>query len=189
MTERPADIPAAKHSRRRNVGYAVLLVVCLVLLYLLVGRNMKFFLVPSSSMEPTLLPADYLLTLAEDTYRRGDIIVFDDPVERGSHLVKRIVGLPGDVVRVFEGALYLNGEYASEPFTKEPMDYSMERFTVPENEVFVLGDNRNYSDDSHIWTDKSISLDTVVGRVRLVYLPFDRMHVVRRFPLVNVSGE
>lgn len=189
MTDRPAEPLTTKRGLRRNVGYSVLLVVCLALLYLLVGRNMKFFLVPSSSMEPTLLPADYLLTLSEKTYQRGDIIVFDDPMEPGSHLVKRIVGLPGDTVEIFDGVLLINGEYASEPFTREPMDYTMDPFTVPEGEVFVLGDNRNYSDDSHVWADKSIGLDTIVGRVRLVYLPFDRMHFVDRFPLRNLSGE
>lgn len=189
MTDSPAATPTEKRGLRRNAGYVVLLVICLALLYLLVGRNMKFFLVPSSSMEPTLLPSDYMLTLAEDAYARGDIVVFDDPIEPGSHLVKRIVGLPGDVIRVLDGALFLNGEYASEPYTKEPMDYMMEDFRVPENEIFVLGDNRNYSDDSHVWPHRSVGLNTVVGRVRLVYLPFDRIHNVPRFPLRNVSGQ
>ena len=186
MTDRPTDTTAPPRRRRKNIGYSVLLAVCLVLLYLLVVRNMRFFLVPSSSMEPTLLPADYLLTLADDTYERGDVIVIDDPEEEGSHLVKRLIGLPGDVVSVFDGALFINGKYASEPYWKEPMDYSMESYTVPGHEIFVLGDNRNYSDDSHLWKDKSVDLATVVGRVRLVYLPFDRIHRVDRFPLTEV---
>ncbi len=188
MTEVQRSTPKS-HSVRRNAGYVVLLVICLSLLYLLVVRNMRFFLVPSSSMEPTLKPADYLLTLDDEEYRRGDIIVFDDPAEPGSHLVKRIVGVAGDTVRVFDGALFINNEYASEPYIREHMDYFMDDYTVPEGEIFVLGDNRNYSEDSHIWMQKSVSLDTVVGRVRLVYLPFDRMQRIHQFPLTNALGQ
>lgn len=188
MTDIPQETSRKKHLRR-NVGYTILLIVCLVLLYLLVGRSMRFFLVPSSSMEPTLLPSDYLLTLSESQYQRGDIVVFDDPVEKGSHLVKRIVGLPGDVISIFDGALFLNGEYASEPYTKDTMEYVVEDYTVPENKIFVLGDNRNDSDDSHMWPERSVDLAAVVGRVRLVYLPFDRIHFVDRFALQNLSGQ
>jgi hypothetical protein len=72
---------------------------------------------------------------------------------------------------------------------KNTIDYSLDQpYTVRENEVFVLGDNRNFSEDSHEWEYKGISVDSIVGRVRYVYLPFSRMREVRSYPLTNLDG-
>jgi hypothetical protein len=66
------------------------------------------------------------------------------------------------------------------------MDYLLQVYQVGPDEVFVLGDNRNYSEDSHIWR-AGIELSKIVGRVRLVYLPFNRIQRIGRFPLRTVS--
>lgn len=168
--------------KSKRVGECSLLAVCLVLLYLFWIREMRFFLVPSASMEPTLLVGDQLVTLSGKEYRRGDIVVLEDPEEAGGQLVKRIAGLGGERVHVQGGALRINGEYVSEPYIAEPMRYEMEgEVTVPEGHFFVLGDNRNNSDDSHT-RGATIPASDVIGKVRFIYYPYARFGPVRGYP-------
>ncbi len=179
-----------KISRTRFVYYVVLLICASVLLFLLVARDMRFFLVPSPSMIPTFQPRDYLLTLNDSTFERGDLVVLDDPLEAGSYVVKRIVGVGGDTVTITWGALFINDSYVSEPYTLEPyIEYSLPSHEVPEDHVFVLGDNRNESDDSSNWPQHSVPKDNIIGKVRLIYLPFGRQQVVRGYPVVLAPAE
>ncbi|MBX7255797.1 MAG: signal peptidase I [Candidatus Hydrogenedentes bacterium] len=171
------------------------------------------FKVPSRSMEPTLLPGDYLFATPEEYYHRGDIIVLRDPTQKGAYLVKRLVGLPGDTISEDNGYLSINGKYASEPYLFEPVNYVLVPVTVPENEILVLGDNRNESEDSSRWLidpdtgevtvsdeygnkgpdgknyKRTVPISSVIGKVRYIYLPFSRAGKVESYPLVNVDGE
>ncbi len=176
-------------SRPRLIFYIGFIVVAAVLIILSLPRGISFFLVPSSSMLPTLRQGDYILTLTDDRYLRGDIIVLKDPEDGGrGFLVKRIAAVGGDKVAIRSGALYLNDEYASEPYIREPMNADFEPITVPQGEVFVLGDNRNESEDSSVWKEPSVPVKSIVGRVRYIYLPWSRMGAVSSYPLTNVSG-
>lgn len=180
-------------SRGRIVFYCLVLALFIPLLYFLMFRGMRFFRVPSNSMEPTILVSDYLLTLEEDDYRRGDIVVLDDPLAKGGYIVKRIVAIGGDSIGVGGGGLILNGGYASEPYKMEPVDYAMPQYQVPADHVFVLGDNRNWSVDSHNWAagdessppanPEAIPSSRIVGLVRFIYLPVTRMRRVDSYPL------
>lgn len=171
-----------------KAGMIVLLVLAYFLLYLFAWREMRFFMVPSSSMEPTLVREDYLLTLNEAKYQRGDIVVIRDPAT-GEYLVKRIAGVPGDQLTVKGGALYIGGQYASEPYIAEPMKYAIEApVTVPAGQVFLLGDNRNNSDDSHTRLQCD-PIDHIVGKVRFIYYPYSRWGPVRSYPLTSVAGQ
>jgi len=184
-------------SAARNILYVIIILVSCVLIYFFAYRNMRFFKVPSASMEPTLRPHDYLLTLNHENYYRGDIVVFKDPTLEGGYLVKRIVGVGRDRVAVEGGALLINESYVSEPYVNELMDYRLPGVRVPEGHLFMLGDNRNNSDDGHSWNpkdrahpvDKFVSEDTVVGKVHFVYLPFSRAQKVLAYPLENVRGD
>ena len=171
-------------SRGRYIYYLVILICASILLYLFVMRDMRFFLVPTPSMEPTFQPRDYIMTLNDNTYERGDLVVLEDPLEMDAYVVKRIVGVGGDTVSVTWGALFLNDSYVSEPYIREPfIEYHLAPHEVPEGHVFVLGDNRNESDDSSNWPQHSVSEDSIVGKVRLIYLPFGRQQWVRGYPL------
>ncbi len=158
-------------------------------------RGLRFFMVPSGSMEPTLLPGDMIVTVKEPAYHRGDIVVLRHD---GEYLVKRITGLSGDAVEVVDGALFLNGKYASEPYIREPMRYSIgEPIRVPDGRFVFMGDNRNESDDSSVnhgapgepgryelgW------MRDIVGRVVFLYYPYSRWGTVRSYPLANIAGE
>lgn len=180
-----------KISLARKIYYGLILIIAPILIYLFAVRGMRFFLVPSGSMEPTLVPGDYLVTLNVDQYNRGDIVVLRDPVEEGAYIVKRIVGLAGDTVAVEGGALVLNGKYASEPYVPEFMNRDLPPVTVPEGGVFVMGDNRNHSEDSREWHDShgSLPVSSIIGQVRLRYLPLDRASTIHGFPLANAEGK
>lgn len=174
-------------------GYAAIILLAMLALYGFGPKGLRFFMVPSGSMEPTLQVGDMLATLRFPEYHRGDIVVMR---HNGEYLVKRVVGIPGDVLNVVDGALFIGGKYASEPYIKEPMGYVIDRpVRVPEGQVFFLGDNRNHSEDSSMERAKGFGgdhdfgkLDAIVGRVVFRYYPYSRWGRVRSYPLVNTGG-
>lgn len=181
------------------VAYAVLALVIIPFGYLYMVKGIRFFRVPSESMVPTLEIADYLITVPEQPYELGDVVVLHDPKSEGQYVVKRIVAFGDQVVRAEGGGLFLNGRYVSEPYLNEPMQYNMREYTVPQDSVFVLGDNRNESEDSHNWgrgagsspdrgRPEAVALDQVIGKVVAIYLPFDRIQWVKRYPLLELRA-
>lgn len=151
-----------------------LLCIVMVLVLLIANLDLGFYRVPSSSMEPTLIPNDHLISYSSAFYKRGQVVIIRDPEEYGSYLVKRIVGLPGDVVAVRGGALIVNGHRVEEPYLYEKMSYKLSPIRVGANEVFLLGDNRNRSHDSHIWKHGQ-PIDSIMGSVRHIYSPRSRI--------------
>ena len=176
-------------SRGRAFFYAIVLAVALPLLYFLFIRGLSFYQVDARSMLPTLHPFDHLLTMDAQEYERGDIVVLRDPQDKSEVLVKRIVGIAGDTVESRGGALFVNGHYASEPYTAEPMEYHFDPYEVPEGHVFVLGDNRNFSVDSHSWGPAAVPLENVLGSARFIYLPVERARRLDSYPLRNTVGK
>ena len=114
----------------------------------------------------------------------GTIVVFHAPpvlVEAGydpqAALIKRVVGQPGDVVEVRDGALLRNGSAVDEPWRQQPIDYSFGPLTVPEGDLLVMGDNRNASLDSHIWGP--LPRQEVIGTAVFRYWPLNRLGLIR----------
>jgi signal peptidase I len=107
--------------------------------------------------------------------QRGDVIVFRDPTAaRGAperDFIKRIIGLPGDVVEVRDSTVFVNGRPVSEPYIAEPPGYICPPRRVPEGHYFVLGDNRNQSSDSHAWGP--VPKENIIGMAWLQYWPLD----------------
>ena len=160
---------------RVRIAVSLLMVVAaLVVGLLIVNQDLGFYRVPTSSMEPTLRPDDYLISYTSATYERGQVVVVRDPEDRAAYLVKRIVGLPGDVVAVRNGRLILNGRPVNEPYLQERMGYTLTPTSVRPGEVFLLGDNRNESHDSHIWK-RGLPAEEIVGAVRRIYAPRSRI--------------
>ncbi len=124
------------------------------------------------SMLPTLEDGEFVL-VSKLSYQfgeveRGDIIVFHYPVDPEQELIKRVIGLPGDTVGVQGGVVSVNGQALDEPYIAAPPAYSGE-WLVPEGHLFVLGDNRNDSSDSHSWN--YLPLEQVVGKAVVIYWP------------------
>lgn len=140
--------------------------------------------IPSASMVPTLQIGDQLAVEKVSTLVRtpkaSEVILFRPPpaalagqkrTVAGQVFVKRVVAGPGDRVYVHDGAVYVNGQRRYEPFADAPK-YTLGPLTVPEDSLFVLGDNRNRSFDSHIWG--FLPKDHVIGHAILRYWPLDR---------------
>ena len=122
-------------------------------------------------MIPTLKTGDYILVrMVRFEPKRGDVVVFEPPDTyhgNKSQLVDRIVAVGGDEVEVKSGALLLNGIKQAETYISEPMRDDFERFRVPDNQYFMMGDNRNDSFDSRYWF--GVPRDNLKGRVMCVY--------------------
>jgi signal peptidase I len=143
--------------------------------------------VPTDSMAPTIRSGDHLLinTWVSRVHppQRGDIVVCEAPPEAPpgeQFLIKRLIGLPGDRIQVWEGFLYRNGLPVPEKYVAGPMAYDFPGgnavFTVPPEEVFLLGDNRNRSSDSRVWG--SVPRASLMGRAFCLYWPRERMRVL-----------
>lgn len=128
--------------------------------------------VESISMQKTLY-AGYQVVVNKLAYKfgdpsRGDVIVFYPPNPSEEPYIKRVIGLPCEEVRVEGGKVYINGIALEEPYIKVSPDYTGD-WNVPAGSLFVLGDNRNSSFDSHNWG--MVSLDDVIGKAEFVYWP------------------
>ena len=183
----------------------VLIVLAFALAILLKTFVVQAFYIPSESMEPTLEPGDRVLVLKlVDQPSRGDVIVFSDP-EGGSgpdrgvvggflhwlsealgfarpeneDFIKRVIGLPGEVVEIRNGNLLIDGKRIPEPYLRGPPDTrDFPPTTVPEDSLFVLGDNRLNSNDSRFGLG-FVPVDKVIGRAFVIIWPPSRAGWVR----------
>ena len=189
--EAPAPAHATKGHRRLQSGLEWVAVVVGALVVALIVKTFLFqaFYIPSASMEPTLEKGDRVLVnkISYDLHdvNRGDVIVFElDEEDVGpdgiKDLIKRVVGLPGDVIESRDGVVYVNDRALAEPYlaegtiTGDPADSrnpAIERQTVPEGHVFVLGDNRSNSADSRYPYRGPIPIDSIVGRAFVLVWP------------------
>ena len=152
-------------------------VVALMLIFFVAQAHV----VHGHSMEPTIHPEQRLI-VEKLSYRfslphRGDVVVIlrDMGQER---LIKRVVGLPGEVLEVRQGQLYVNGRLINEPYLSQNAGQpDFAPVTVPPNHVFVLGDNRNNSNDSRYFG--AVALDQISGRAWLTYWPFSELQLIQ----------
>jgi signal peptidase I len=206
-----AAVPAAKQRGPGLLQACQSLVNIIIVALFIITFTVQPFRIPSASMEPTLLIGDFLLVTKQvgpetsphiypsSMIHRGDLIVFHYPVDASLHLVKRVIGLPGDHVRLHDGHAYIDGRELSEPYAifrpSVPDSYRDEfprlvsadpgvdsrwwiqmhslslvsngELTVPPDSYFVLGDNRNDSEDSRYWG--FVPRGAIVGKPFLVY--------------------
>jgi signal peptidase I len=143
--------------------------------------------VENISMEPTLVPGEFLmvnkLAYKFGLPKYGDIIVFHyDPTE---DFIKRVIGLPGDTVEVKGGVVYVNNQAFTEPYINEPPDYTG-TWSVPADSLFVLGDNRRNSSDSHVWG--FVAMKEVIGKAIVIYWPLKDARLIKPALVVSASN-
>ncbi len=169
--------------------YALILIVDL-LIGVFVGNLRSLAIearyIPSESMLPTLKVNDRLfvdkLTYRFSNPKRGDIVVFHPtPALEAQNFkdafIKRIIGLPGDQIKVQSGLVYINGKAIQEQYIYEPPQYDFATVKVPANSYFVMGDNRNNAYDSHYWG--FVPRDYIIGKATKRYWPLDRTGTIR----------
>ncbi len=189
------DTRSRKKSRLRENVEAILIAILLALF--IRTFIVQAFKIPSGSMKPTLQIGDHIL-VNKFTYgvdlpftdvtiipggrpERGDIIVFEYPVEPDKDFIKRVIGIPGDVVEIRDKTVYVNGEPIDQGYTmhteanvipaeKNARD-NFGPVKVPENEYFVLGDNRDNSYDSRFWG--FVEEETIKGEAFIIYWSWD----------------
>jgi len=160
-------------------------IILAVVLFLAINAVSARVRVDGFSMVPTLQDGEYVL-VNRLAYRnslptRGDIIVFVSPQAPNLDLIKRVIGLPGNTVRIFDGKVQINGETLQEPYIAAAPVYNGE-WQVPEGNLFVLGDNRNDSSDSHAWG--LLPIENVIGKAILIYWPIPEWNMIDHVEMV-----
>ncbi len=166
--------------------------VRLVAIALTIAIFVRFFIaeprfIPSPSMVPTLAVGDRLL-VEKVSYHlhpptQGDIVVFEPPPQLQEYgykasqaFIKRVIGLPGQQVQVMQGNVYVDGSPLTEDYILEAPQYEMPPIVVPTGQLFVMGDNRNDSNDSHVWG--FLPIENVIGRAALRFWPLEKAGTV-----------
>lgn len=172
-------------SQQENLRILVIALVIALVVRVLVAEP-RF--IPSNSMEPTLHVGDRLI-VEKVSYRlhppqRGDIVVFNPPpqlvalgYDGRQAFIKRVIGEPGQTVRVSQGRVLINGQALVEDYILESPEYEMLPVTVPEGYVFVMGDNRNDSNDSHVWG--VLPQGNIIGHAMFRFWPLDQFGEVQ----------
>ena len=159
-----------------------------VVIFFLLQATVQSFIVIGPSMEPEFEGGQRLLiskvAYALNEPERGDVIIFRTPHNpKVDYIIKRIVALPGDTVEVKMGAVYVNGSKLDEPYIKDPPSYTLPQKKIPENKYFVLGDNRNNSNDSHNgWT---VPRQNMKGKAWISLWPPDKWGLVPNYCLTE----
>jgi signal peptidase I len=175
---KPQSISEPGVLRERRPGFSSFIIdvleTLILAVILFVGINVVStrIRVDGSSMEPTLHGGEYVL-VNKLSYRLGrpdygDVIVFYYPRDPEQEYIKRVIGLPGDQIEITDGKVFVNGRLLDEPYIAAAPVYPGS-WLVPNDSLFVLGDNRNNSSDSHSWG--SVPVSYVVGKAFFVYWP------------------
>lgn len=139
--------------------------------------------VPTGSMVDTIPKPSRILSSRIHYWfndpKRGDVILFDPPFEEDYYYVKRVIGLPGDTVTIQDGLVYINDSSTplEEPYLAEPPRGTFGPYEVPEGCYFVMGDNRNHSNDSRYWDVKFVPRENIYAKALIVYWP--RISLIR----------
>jgi signal peptidase I len=175
----------------REVGIIILIAVAV---FVLLRLTVQSYTVVMSSMLPNFEEGDCIM-VNKVCYRssdpqRGEVIIFDPPFPSEYPFIKRVIGLPGETVEIKEGKVFIDGTPLEEgEYIMEPPNEPMPATKVPEDEYFVLGDNRNNSNDSRNgWTAPR---DNIIGRAWFIYWPPSRLRLAKHYsyPELNEASE
>lgn len=203
-----AQISKSKIKKKSVVReYAEAAVIAVILALLIRTFVVQAFKIPSGSMEPTLLVGDHILVnkflygvkipfirntiIPISKPQRGDVIVFIYPHDTSKDYIKRVIGLPGDRIEIFDQKININGTLYddkhgvySEARNGASPNIVKKRYRpviVPENHLFVMGDNRDHSSDSRVWG--FVPLKSVKGKAFIIYWSWPHwkrfLHIVR----------
>lgn len=162
----------------KKILKAVIIYVILVVIFFVLFQTVFMLsFIPSSSMENTIMTGDIVFSttydVKEEDIERFDILVFVPPDEPGITYIKRVVGLPGETIKVKEGKVYADGVELDDSFIKAAMNQTGDgTYVVPEHCYFFIGDNRNNSKDSRFWDNPYVPADDIQAKAKCILFPF-----------------
>lgn len=178
----------------RDVWFWVFILLLLVFgfeVWLLFRSMFVATMITSSSMEPTLHRGDAVIVkrmrfTPDNPPKRGELVFFRDPITKRDWLVKRVIGLPGETLIIWGGRVYINGKPLQEPYISATVEeYGMWR--IPQDAVFVMGDNRPFSSDSRDFGP--VPLELIEGKVVFRYFPLERFGKIEQVNAQLGKGE
>ena len=204
-----APAPQAGSAILAAVKEFVQTIVLALVLFFLIRNVIQNFRIDGISMEPNFHNGQFLIvnrfaycpglhlevppldiklnqTWCVSQPRRGDVIVFEYPLDTSRDFIKRIIALPGETVEVKGGQVYVDGRLAPEPFGPNPSARNYGPLRVPPNTVFVMGDNRNNSSDSRTWGP--LPQKEIIGKAIVSYWPPQLWAVVPQYDLTDLSA-
>jgi signal peptidase I len=176
--------------KRSHLAREIIETVALTLIIFLVIRfAIQSYRVSGPSMEPGLNDNEYVI-VNKMAYlfhapERGDVIVFHYPLNTSEDFIKRIIGLPGDTIKVDSTHVWVDGVLLKESYISAPANPLAQTWKVPANEYFVLGDNRPVSDDSRDWG--YVPKNFIVGKAVVVYWPLKNWEFINTYPTVYAA--
>ena len=157
--------------------WAISILIALVIAFVIRYFIVELYLVDGPSMRPTLQSAERLV-VNKFIYRfrapeRGEILVFRYPKDPSRDFIKRVIAVPGDTIEIKDGRVFVNQQLMNEPYilSKTRGDYPLT--TIPEGHIFVMGDNRNNSEDSRFADVGFVPYNLIKGKAVLVFWPWD----------------
>lgn len=192
------DVNQEPKQEKKKDGFFDSLIVAVVIAMVIKGLLLQTYTIPSESMYATLKVGDFLilnrLSYLFDGPERGDVVVFEYPIEPRKDFIKRVIGTPGDKIKMVDKVLYVNGVRQDEEYrrvnSQEPLPGllstkdNFEEFTVPEGKYFMMGDNRDNSYDSRFWG--FVDEDKIKGKALMIYWSMESPEygsVWSKFPL------
>ena len=179
----PAEAPAAAGLQHPNmlrdlIETMVLVTIAFLVVNALIGR----FRIEQVSMQPNLHEGEYVIvdkvSYAFRQPERGEIVVLKNPNPGQPDLIKRVIGLPGETIGVRGGQAYVNGQPLTEPYIRQPMASDSPATQLQAGQYFVMGDNRNNSEDSRIFGARPAG--DIVGRAWIIYWPPSDWQILSR---------
>lgn len=157
------------------ISIVIAVVLALFIRYFIV----ELYLVEGPSMQPTLISHERLV-VNKFIYRfrepeKGEILVFRYPKDPSRDFIKRVIAVAGDTIEIKDGRVFVNQQLLNEPYILDKTRGSYPLSTVPEGHIFVMGDNRNNSEDSRFRDVGFVSLDLVKGKAMMVFWPLGNM--------------
>lgn len=162
-------------------------------IFLVLQTTIQSSIVDGSSMQPGLEDGQRLIVV-KAVYKfkqpeRGDVIIIHPPIAPQKQWVKRVIGLPGDTVEVRDGKVFINNIPLDEPYIKDIPRYTFGPYTVPDDNYFVMGDNRNNSTDSHSNSGWTVGKKDIVGEVWLRIWPLSEWGIIEGHTFDEIPAE
>lgn len=157
-----------------------------LVIFLVIHFTIQNYQVDGTSMESSLHNSQYVL-VNKQAYlfqqpARGDVIVFVFPQDTTKDLIKRVIGLPGDTIVTTSSTVQVDGVILNEPYVKVPYNLEGRQWVVPPNNYFVMGDNRQFSDNSRYWG--FVPKSYIIGKAVMIYWPISNWQFINTYSSV-----